>query len=142
MLLPCLQTFGTTSARNLWSLIDSVAPTHSLYQRAWQFFQWFILRHGFNSTDPHPSLHQLVHFIAFLSVNGYSPATIASYGSGIASTLRLHGLTDITQRFIIKRLLTVCRRRNSRCDARLPITIDILRRIIPALQSVCFGSLK
>ena len=46
-------------------LVDSIAPrTHSVYQRAWQFFRWFNLRHGF-SPDSHPSLDQLVQFIAF-----------------------------------------------------------------------------
>ena len=119
-------------------LVDSVAPrTHSLYQRAWQFFRWFMLRHGLLGDDSHPTLHQLVHFIAFLSVNNYSPATVSSYVSGIASTLRLYSLPDITQHFIVKRLLDGCRRRNSRRDTRRPITLDILRRIIPALGSVC-----
>ena len=57
--------------------------------------------------------------------------------SGIASTLRLYSLPDITQHFIVKRLLDGCRRRNNSHDTRRPITFDILRRIIPALQSVC-----
>ena len=57
--------------------------------------------------------------------------------SGIASTLRLFSLPDISQQFIVKCLLDGCRQLNSRRDARLPITLDILRRIIPALGSVC-----
>ena len=123
-------------------LADSVAPrTHSVYQRAWNFFRWFILRHGLNSPNFHPnfhpSLHQLVQFIAFMSIANYSPATIASYVSGISSTLRLYSLPDMTQHFIIKRLLDGCRRRNHSRDTRRPITLDILRLIIPALHSVC-----
>ena len=124
-------------------LADSVAPrTHSLYQRAWQFFRWFNLRHGLFAENSHPTLHQLVQFIAFLSVNNYSPATISSYVSGIASTLRLYSLPDITQHFIVKRLLDGCRRRNSRRDTRRPITLDILRRIIPILGSVCVSQFE
>ncbi len=79
----------------------------------------------------------MVQFIAFLSVNKYAPTSIATYVSGIASTLRLSGSPDITKHFIIKRLLDGCRRLNSRRDARRPITLLILQRIVPALDSVC-----
>ena len=75
--------------------------------------------------------------LLFLSVNGYAPATIASYISGIASTLRLQGSHDITKHFIVKRMLDGCRRRRGRQDQRRPITIVLLRRIIPALNIVC-----
>ena len=133
-----MQTLGTTSARNLWSFGRFCCPrTHSLYQHAWQFFRWLILRQGLLAEDSRQTLHQLVQFIAFLSVSNYSPATISSYVSGIASTLRLYSLPDITQHFIVQCLLDGCRRRNSCRDARLPITLDILRQIIPALGSVC-----
>ena len=118
-------------------LNDSVAPrTHSVYQCAWQLFRWFIFRHDVLISSG-PTLQQLVHFIAFLSVNGYAPATIASYISGIASTLRLQGSHDITKHFIVKRMLAGCRRRRGRQDQRRPITIVLLRRIIPALNIVC-----
>ena len=119
-------------------LLNSVAPrTHFVYQCAWQFFRWFILRHDFLATSSFPSLQQLVHFIAFLAVNGYAAATIASYVSGIASTLRLHNFPDITKHFIVKRMLDGCRRRHGRRDLRRPITISVLRKIIPALTAVC-----
>ena len=62
--------------------------------------------------------------------------------SGPAATLRLHCLPDVTNHFIVRRLLEGCRRRNARQDQRLPITIDILRHIIPALNSVCLNQFE
>ena len=118
-------------------LQHSLAPrTHSLYRRAWNLYQEFCTLHGFG--DPlFSSLQSLVQFIAFLSINGYASTTIASYVSGIASSLRLAGSPDITKHFIVKRLLEGSRRLDSRRDLRRPITFSILRRIVPALDSIC-----
>ena len=64
------------------------------------------------------------------------------YVSGLASTLRLHCLPDETNHFIVRKLLEGCRHRNARQDQRLPITNDILRCIIPALNSVCLNQFE
>ena len=100
---------------------------------------WFVVRHDLRNTSSPLSLVQIINFIAFLSVNSYAPSTIAAYVSGLAATLRLHRLPDVTNRFIVRRLLEGCRRRNARQDQRLPFMIDTLHRIIPALNSVCLN---
>ena len=67
------------------------------------------------------------------------PQPLLTNVSEIAATLHLHCLPDVTNHFIVRRLLEGCCRRNAWRDQWRPITIDILHRIVPALNSVCFN---
>ena len=76
-----------------------------------------VVRHDLHNTSLPPSLVQIIDFIAFLSVSGYAPLTVAAYVSGIAATLHLHCLPDVTNHFIVRRLLEGCCHHNARQDS-------------------------
>ncbi|KAK3095954.1 hypothetical protein FSP39_021284 [Pinctada imbricata] len=79
----------------------------------------------------------VANFIAYLSCNGYAAATARSYISALNFKCKSESLSDFSQSFIITKLLEGFCRSNNRPDSRLPITLDILGRIIAVLPLVC-----
>ena len=69
---------------------------------------------------------------------GLSPATVTTYISGIGYTHKARGLEDKTNNFLITKMLEDLRRKRVKSsDVRAPVTLDLLRRLIQALQKVC-----
>ena len=69
--------------------------------------------------------------------NRYAPATAKSYISGLSFKMKILGLKDTTNSFIIQKMLAGMQRLHKRVDARKPITFDILSKIIFTLQKTC-----
>jgi hypothetical protein len=63
---------------------------------------------------------------AFLAKFKYSPSTAKSYMSGIRFYLKMNGVHDITDSFILKKMLKGMQRLEKRGDCRKPITLDLL----------------
>ena len=55
-------------------------------------------------TWPAP-LDQVVHFIAYMSVQGRAPGSIRTYISGLSYMYKIHGLEDVTKSFIVTKML-------------------------------------
>ena len=55
-------------------------------------------------TWPAP-LVQVVHFIAYMSVQGRAPGSIRTYVSGLSYMYKIHGLEDVTKSFIVTKML-------------------------------------
>ena len=72
-------------------------------------------------------------FIAWLSLRGLAPSTIARYVAGVGFYHKLHGHPDTTNDFVVSKLLEGCRRDRRNFDQRTPITVPILIRILGAL---------
>jgi bifunctional DNase/RNase len=51
--------------------------------------------------------------------------------------MKISGLLDTTNSFIIKKMLLGLQRLHKRVDSRRPITIDLLMHIFDALQYTC-----
>ena len=81
-----------------------------------------------------------VAFLAFLSLEGFAPATITSHLSAIAFVHKLNGWPDPTTSFVVKKLKEGCRHLNIHSDCRLPITFPLLKRLICVLPSICKSS--
>ena len=77
-----------------------------------------------------PNAGQLTLFIAFLFDHGLSAATITSKLSAIAYYCKLMNLEDCTQCFVCQKALMGVRKISPSGDLRLPITVDILERLI------------
>ena len=75
-------------------------------------------------------------FIAHLFTQNYQPSTIASYISAISFVHKLNDLADPTESFLIKKILKGAQNLRKSCDTRLPITKDILSKIVNALSFV------
>lgn len=76
-------------------------------------------------------------FVAYLSIQGKSHATVRTYLAGIAATHKLNGWPDPTATFLTQKLLQGLRRLTHKADARYPITFDRLSTLIAVLPSVC-----
>ena len=106
------------------------------YHMAWSTFQAFRTSYRFDVLQA-PNIEQLALFVSYMSWHKYLASTIATYVSGLSFYLRSCGLIDITQTFPIRHLVEGCRRLHVRKDVRCPITLDILRRSLIVLPTVC-----
>jgi hypothetical protein len=67
-------------------------------------FQKFRQNHGLNNVWPCPITH-IVNYVAFMFKQGYSPSTVKAYLSGISYYIKSNGLEDVTQSFIIQKMM-------------------------------------
>ena len=107
--------------------------------KAWESFQNFRLTYKFSLNEA-PTIEHVVNYIAYLSLNGYAAATLSTYIAGLSFHFRSHGLQDVTQSFIVKRMLEGSRRGRTTRDVRCPITMPTLKRLLFALPHVCISA--
>ncbi|XP_061185480.1 uncharacterized protein LOC133193532 [Saccostrea echinata] len=89
-----------------------------------------------------PSLEELTNFVAFLSVKGYAVSTVKTYLAAISHKIKISTseLPDYTSHFIIRKMLEGMKRERHSKDTRLPITIQLLYKLINTLPIVCTSS--
>jgi hypothetical protein len=107
-----------------------------VYENSKPLFRNFRAKYSLATTWP-PDIRQIIRYIGFLSLNGYSPSTVRAYISGLSFKLKTHGNEDITKSFIITKMLDGCDRLYKTQDARQPITLEILQNLHNALHHVC-----
>lgn len=114
--------------------------TWKTYNTAVESFKNF--RSAYNLHDIWPApLSDLIFYIAFLSFKGLSASTVLTYMSGISYQHKIQDLTDSTKSFLVGKTLEGLKRSNpKKPDLRVPISIDLLRKLIRSLQHVCFSS--
>ena len=88
-----------------------------------------------NRFFPTPLL-TVITFIAFLHNNNMSPATIVTYITALSFVNKLKGQTDHTTSFIVKKLLVALQRKGRKPDVRMPITVEILHKLVDSLPAV------
>lgn len=86
-----------------------------------------------------PPLEQMIRFIAYNSLIGRAPRTVRQYVSGIAFHCKINNIEDITQKFIVRKLLNGLDKSSSRVDNRLPITFDLLGKLVSILPAICIS---
>lgn len=84
-----------------------------------------------------PPIDHLIYYIAFLSKEGYSYKTAKTYLSGINHKIKLNNWNDHSNSFILEKMLKGMQRIGKTIDSRKPITIDVLKQILPVLRNVC-----
>lgn len=99
-------------------------------------FETFRLSHNLPSLWPPLDTH-ITRFIAYLSLSGYKYSTAQSYIAAISFYSKAIYNVDPTNHFIIRKLLQGMQRTTLHKDTRLPITLQLLNKIIPTLQTVC-----
>jgi hypothetical protein len=107
-----------------------------MYDNAVKSFDNFRINHNFPVTWP-PSINPLLQYIGYMSVNGFALSIVRSYLSGINFNLKIPGFSDLTDNFIIKKMLDGYDKLNKRCDIRKPITLDILIQLSDASVHIC-----
>lgn len=105
------------------------------YRRTFASYKAFIHQYiGLNTSPLPPNVQHLTLFIAFCYEQGFSPATISTYVSALGYIFKMGNFQDISNHFVIKKLLQGVHKSRSTRDTRLPITPDILKKLILSLE--------
>lgn len=117
-------------------LTASLAPaTRTAYRKTWDLLIQSV---------PHAALPlsniDLANFIGILFSQNYSPSSIASHVSAISYVHKIMDLPDPGHCFLVRKLLKGCQNISRQCDSRLPITPDILKKILLALNHTVSSS--
>lgn len=121
------------------SLINSsLAPkTHEVYKQGIVAFSQFRQKFNIQPCWPIP-VSDILYFISHLALLNLSYSTVNCYISGISFFSKLNDFEDLTQKFIVKKMLQGLKRsRHHKRDIRMPITKDMLIKIVQILPSVC-----
>ena len=76
-------------------------------------------------------------FIAYLSLGKYAASTARLYIAGIGYHCKLEQVQDTTQNFVLKKMLTGFERTHKSKDTRLPVTPQLLKRIVEICPMIC-----
>jgi integrase len=114
-----------------------LSNTWKVYKTAVDSFQNFRQLYDISQSWPAP-LNDILFYIAYLSHTNHSPSTVVTYISGLSHFHKLHNFPDNTQVFVVKKLIEgLKRKRPSQPDVRVPISLDLLKRLITSLRSIC-----
>ena len=80
--------------------------------------------------------------MAHLHYKGYAASIITSYNSALGYSHKLHNFSDPTSSFFISKLLQGIRKKNPSSDARMPITIAVLQKLVSALNNLQLSEYK
>lgn len=108
--------------------------TQAVYRRGYDLFCQHIKKVKKSGPD---TSEQVVNFIATLSLQGFSPSTIYSYVAGVGYYNKIEGWEDPTDNFLVKKLLHGKKRRDGQPDHRLPLTLNLLVKVIAQLPVFC-----
>lgn len=115
------------------SLASNTSQAYAVGHKA---FETFCNSQGVTQVWP-PDLQQIIRFLGYLSVKGYSSSTACNYISAISFKCKTQFFVDPTKAYIVSKLLEGFRRTQPTSDQRRPITTEILNKIIPSLQTIC-----
>ena len=110
--------------------------TKSSYSNSLKLFDNFREEFNLLPTWP-PPLNYLVNFISYLSLKSYSPSSIKLSMSAVSFCCKIRNLNDPTHNFIICKMLSGLSRIDKRKDLRMPVTLEILVKVILALPNIC-----
>ena len=111
---------------------STAESTQETYDRGLTLFATFRSEFQLQSSWP-PPLDQVVQFVAYMSVKGLAWSTARTYLMGIAFICKVSGGLDVTQHFLVKKLIEGFRRSTHEKDTRLPISITLLKQLLAIL---------
>ena len=109
--------------------------TWNTYQIAAKHYTHFLQPASIPCFLPVPSLH-IAFFVSSLFDNGYAPSTMATHLSAIACVHKVNGFPHPTSTFLIQKAMQGARKSRGKADTRLPITFDVLCKLVDALTLV------
>jgi len=112
------------------------AGTWTTYRRGVEKFIYFRNEVELKQEWPASEEHILL-FISYLSINNFAPSTINTHIASLAFVHNVNKWPNPTEGFLVKKLKEGCRRTNARSDGRLPITPQMLRKLIHILPLIC-----
>ena len=107
--------------------------THQVYNRVWVVFKKHL---DFYHKDLEDIAEMdMIEFIVFLSLGQLAPSTIA-YVFSVHHHLRIRNLPTFGDNFLLKLVLKGVSNSNQQSDVCLPISLDILQKMMLALPMV------
>lgn len=116
----------------------ALAPSSVIaYNKTWSAYLDFV--NSYSRCTAHMPLQpaDLARFVGFMFERGLSSSTIRSRVAHLSYLHKMRSLPDPADSFIVKQVLKGCRNLRPSQDGRLPITSDILGKLVGALDSVC-----
>jgi hypothetical protein len=139
-----VEFLGSNFKREIeYLLYNSVAPSKSkVYKHALEMLNRF--RREFSLRDSWPiPLSEIVNFIAYMFKKGFVHSTVNCYISGLSFKNKLHNFEDNTDAFIVRKMLDGIKRCSlSKSDSRLPITRELLGKMLSVLPAICKSSFE
>ncbi|XP_062581945.1 uncharacterized protein LOC134243730 [Saccostrea cucullata] len=131
---PSFATLQSTAC----SLIDAaLAPnTKKLYRQALNCFSSFIQSYYKTDCIKEISLGQVICFVSYLFSLGKAPSSISTYLAALAYYFKMTNAPDLSNHFLIKKMLSGAKRLVNSSDVRQPITLDILGKLLVAIPHV------
>ncbi len=77
-------------------------------------------------------------YVTHLAQSGMAPATIAAKLSAISFVHKICQRPDPTASFLVKKLMAALHRARPQCDLRLPLSVDMLQRMLVNLPHMGF----
>ncbi|XP_056016344.1 uncharacterized protein LOC125673205 isoform X1 [Ostrea edulis] len=116
-------------------LFNSLSPTTiTAYKSAFQSYKSFVMQvYGRNTPLFPPLLTHLVSFIAHCYQMNLAVSTTLTTLSALSFIFKLSASEDLTQHFLIKKMIQGFKNAKPTCDPRPPITPVILGKLIQAL---------
>lgn len=100
-----------------------------------------VFRRGAKLPDQWPvNFNHIALFVANCFETGLTAKTVKTYIAGINYFHKLQGGSDITDHFLIKKLLEGFSRSAQSKDDRAPLTFNLLLRIVSQLPKICYSS--
>ena len=122
------------------SLQPSSIPT---YRRAWTLFYQFLNTIFQSVSNSFPiSPNTLALFIAYMYNRNYAPSTVSSYVSALGYSHKFLGYSDPTKAFFIIQMLKGYNELGYRLDARLPITLPVLQKLIESSATLSISEFQ
>lgn len=117
--------------------LSSIAPnTKMVYSNGLNAFNNFRNQYNLESIW-HPPIDQLCTFVVHLSLRNTSHSTVSCYLSAVGFQCKLMDVMDTTQNFLLRKMLEGIKRTKGKKDCRLPITKDLLCKIITTTSAIC-----
>lgn len=108
--------------------------TRVTYLAYWKHYEDFCMQTRHCVATLPLSEVELVNFLAYMFTSGYGVSTVAAHSSALAYIHRLFQYQDFSNSFLVKQFLKGANNiRAVAPDTRLPITYELLRKIIPAI---------
>ena len=117
-------------------LQEALTPaTRQAYQLSWNRFHSFasaLQKSALPATIP-----TVVKFVAYLYSSGLASSTITSTVSAVSYLHKVNMLPDPTAAFVVRKVLQGASKLRGTSDSRLPITLDILKRLVSSTDYTC-----
>lgn len=84
--------------------------------------------------QPPIAITDICLFVSYLHQAGKAPKTISTYLSAVGYIHKLQGFQDPTTSFLVSKLIAGAYRIRPSWDLRLPITLEILNKLVDAVQ--------